>query len=335
MYGSSMHWIAKKILFATITWFLAISISIIVIVLSPGDPAKMLLASFLQQGMPYEQAVRMVQAYLGFSPEEPWWSKWLRYFQGVVTGNLGTSISYRFSVTHVIANAIPWSAFFVSYSLSITLILGVLMGLTMTYYRERVLFVRSISSILTILNSVPNWILAAVFFVYLGVRWRLFPYSGPYSPDIQPEPSLQFILSVLHHYTLPVMVMVLASLPGWAFALSAMASAVIKEDYVIAAKARGLKSGRIITAYIAKNSILPIYANIALTFAWLLVGTVWIETQFNLPGLGSLLSVTTGARDYPVMIGVYVIIITVIVLGNLLTDITYGLIDPRARVGEA
>jgi peptide/nickel transport system permease protein len=329
-----MHWVAKKALFSFSTWFLAISISIIVIVLSPGDPAYILLTGFLQQGMTYDQAMKMVQAYIGFSPHEPWWSKWLRYFSGVVTGNLGTSITYRVPVAQLIAGAIPWSIFFVSYSLSITIVAGILIGLLMAYYRQKILFMRSISTVLTIFNSIPNWILAAIFFVYIGARWKLLPYTGPHSPDVQPGLSLQFMASVFHHYTLPMMVMVLTSLPGWAFSMSAMASAVLKDDYVLAAKARGLPSRRIITVYVARNSILPIYANIAITFAWLLVGTVWLESQFLLPGLGSLLSVTTGSRDFPVIIGVYVIIITAIVLGSLFTDLTYGLIDPRARVEE-
>lgn len=330
-----MHWVVRKVISSIAVWFLAISISILIIVLSPGDPALIMLTGFLQQGIPYDQAVRMVQAYIGFSPAEPWWSKWLRYFSGTVTGNLGISITYRLPVAQLIAGAIPWSIFFVSYSLVITILLGVLIGIALAYYRNKTLFVRATTFILTIFNSIPNWILAAIFFVYIGARWRLLPYMGPYSKDVTPGLNLPFIASVLHHYTLPVLVMVLTSIPGWALSISALASAILKEDFIAYAKARGLPSIRILWTYVTRNSILPIYANIAITFTWLLVGTVWLEAQFLLPGLGSLLATTSGARDYPVMIGVYVILITAIVLGALFTDLTYGLIDPRARVGEA
>ena len=329
-----MRWALRRAVFSVAVWLLAISISILIIVLSPGDPALIMLTGFLQQGIPYNQAVRMVQAYIGFTPHEPWWSKWMRYFSGIVTGNLGTSITYKLPVAQLIAGAIPWSIFFVSYSLAITILLGVLIGIALAYYRNKTLFVRSTTSILTVFNSIPNWILAAIFFVYIGARWRLLPYMGPYSKDVIPGLNLQFIASVLHHYTLPMLVMVLTSIPGWALGISALASAILKEDFIAYAKARGLPSMRILWAYITRNSILPIYANIAITFTWLLVGTVWLETQFLLPGLGSLLATTSGARDYPVMIGVYVTLITAIVLGALFTDLTYGLIDPRARVGE-
>ncbi|MDK6029450.1 ABC transporter permease [Ignisphaera sp. 4213-co] len=329
-----MHWIVKKTLFAAITWFLAISISILIIVLAPGNPALMLLTQFLQSGMSYDRALQMVVAYIGYSPNEPWYNMWMKYLSNVITGNLGVSIVYRTPVAQMIAGAIPWSIFFVSYSLSITLAISILLGLALTYYRRNILFTRTTTSILTILNSIPNWILAAIFFVYIGARWKLLPYMGPYSSNVVPGLNAPFILSVLHHYTLPMLVMVLTSLPGWTFGMAAMSSSVIREDYVVAARARGLPSRRILTAYIAKNSILPIYANIGVTFAWLLVGTVWIESQFLLPGLGTLLSVTSSARDYPVMVGTYVIVITAIILANFLTDITYGLIDPRARVEE-
>jgi len=325
----------KKITLTVVLWFLTVSITILIILATPGNPALMLLTGFLQQGIPYNQAVEMVRAYIGFSPNEPIWVSWLRYVRGVLTGNLGLSITYRIPVSQLIAGALPWSIFFTTYSLSLTVALGVIIGLAMAYYREKALIIRAAMGLLTIFNSIPNWILAAILFVYVGARWKLLPYTGAFDPGMSPEANpLGFIFSVLHHYTLPVITMVITSLPSWAFSMSAMAASVLKEDYVTAAKARGLPSRRIILSYVAKNSILPIYTQIAISFAWLLVGTVWIESQFLLPGLGSLLSVTTGSRDYPVIIGVYVIFITAMILGNLLTDLTYGLIDPRARVEE-
>ena len=328
-------WIVKKIGYTAILWFLTVSVTILVILATPVNPGLMLLTGFLQQGIPYNQAVEMVRAYIGFSPDEPIWVSWLRYTRSVLTGNLGLSITYRIPVSQLIAGALPWSTFFTTYSLTITVILGVIIGLAMAYYREKALIIRASMGLLTLFNSIPNWILAAILFVYIGARWKLLPYTGAYDPGVSPDTNLlAFIASVLHHYTLPVLTMVITSLPGWAFSMSAMATSVLKEDYITAAKARGLPSRRVILSYVAKNSILPIYTQIAISFAWLLVGTVWIEAQFLLPGLGSLLSVTTGSRDYPVIIGVYVVFITAMILGNLLTDLTYGLIDPRARVVE-
>jgi len=326
--------IIKKAASTGILWFLTVSLTILIILYTPGNPALMLLTGFIQQGIPYNQAVEMVRAYIGFTPDEPKWVSWLRYTRGVLMGDLGISISYKLPVAQLVASALPWSIFFTAYSLSITLMLGILIGLIMAYYREKAFFVRLSMGALTLFNSIPNWILAAILFVYVGARWRILPYTGAYDPGVQPGFSLGFMLSLLHHYMLPMITMVITSLPGWAFSMSAMAGSVLKEDYVISAKARGLPKRRIILSYVARNSVLPIYTGIAISFAWLLVGTVWIESQFLLPGLGSLLSVVTGARDYPVIIGVYVVFITSMIMGNLLTDLTYGFIDPRVRVRE-
>jgi len=327
-------WVIKKTVSTVILWLLTVGLTILIILYTPGNPALMLLTGFLQQGIPYNQAVEMVRAYIGFTPDEPKWVSWLRYMRGILVGELGTSITYKLPVAQLVATALPWSIFFTTYSLFITVMLGILIGLIMAYYRERAFFIRLSMGFLTLFNSIPNWILAAILFVYVGARWRILPYTGAYDPGVQPGFNLGFILSVLHHYTLPMLTMVITSLPGWAFSMSAMATSVLKEDYVTSAKARGLPKRRIILSYVARNSVLPIYTQIAISFAWLLVGTVWIESQFLLPGLGSLLSVVTGSRDYPVIIGVYVVFITSMILGNLLTDLTYGLIDPRARVGE-
>ncbi len=329
-----MWWVVKKIVFTTLVWLTAVGLSVFIILATPGNPAYQLLVSFLQQGTPYNIAVQMVQACIGFSPDEPIWVSWARYMGNILSGNLGTSITYRLPVTRLIGDSLPWTLFFVSYSLALTVALGITIGLIMAYYRSNVILSSSLSTFLIVLNSIPNWILAAILFVYIGARWRLLPYTGAYDPGITPGPSLEFIANVLHHYTLPALAFILTSLPGWAFSMSAMAVSVLKEDYVLAAKARGLSESRILITYVAKNSILPIYTGIAITFSWLLIGTVWIEAQFLLPGLGSLLSVVIGSRDYPVIIGVYMIFITAMILGNLFTDLTYGLIDPRARVEE-
>ncbi len=113
-----------------------------------------------------------------------------------------------------------------------------------------------------------------------------------------------------------------------------IATTVLRDDYVIAAKARGIPKRRILWAYVARNSILPIYTNIAISFAYLLTGAVWIENIFQLYGLGNIIGNAVGNRDYPLIVGGFLIIISAMILGNLFTDLTYALIDPRARIGE-
>jgi len=130
-----------------------------------------------------------------------------------------------------------------------------------------------------------------------------------------------------------VLTMSLTLFPGWAFSTMGTATSVLKDDYVTAAKARGLPSRRILFSYVAKNSILPIYTSIPISLAFLLAGAVWIESIFELPGMGYYLSVALGVRDYPLIMGYYFVIITALILGNLFTDFTYSLVDPPSQGG--
>lgn len=324
----------KRTIYSAVAWFLAIAFTFALIRLSPGDPATILFSSFRAQGYSIEDAEMMVQRYIGVLPEEPVWYSIPKLFANMFRGDLGISINWRVPVTKLIGIMLPWSIFYAAWSLAWTMIIGIILGLLMAYYRRITILNTTLRAVFSVLRSIPAWLLAVILHIYLAIGYKIFPPSGAYSAAVQPGLSLFFIGTVLWHYSLPVIVLVLTAFPGWALGMMAMAVSVLHEDYVVYAKARGISSKRILTSYVAKNSILPIYAQIAPTLATLLVGTVWIESRFVLPGIGSLLATAIGVRDYSLMIGCYIVVITAIVFGNLLTDLTYGFIDPRARVGE-
>lgn len=324
----------KRTIYSVVAWFLAIAFTFMVIRLSPGDPATLLFSTFRAQGYSIEDAKVLVQMYIGVLPEEPVWYSILKLFANMFRGDLGMSINWRIPVAKLIGIMLPWSIFYAGWSLTWTIIIGVILGLVMAYYRNITILNTTLRAVFSVLRAIPAWLLAVILHIYLAIGYRVFPASGAYSGAVQPALSLSFIGSVLWHYSLPVIILVLTSFPGWALGMMAMAVSVLHQEYVVYAKARGISSRRILTSYVAKNSILPIYTQIAPTLATLLVGTVWIESRFVLPGVGSLLATAISVRDYPLMIGCYIIVITAIVFGNLLTDLTYGFIDPRARIGE-
>lgn len=329
-----MKWYIRRILYSIIAWFLAISATFLIIRISPGDPATLLFASLRMQGYSIEAARRMVIVYLGYEPEEPILVSLGKFFVNIFRGDLGISIYWRRPVTHLIGSLLPWSVFFASWSLLWTFIVGVIIGLVMAYYRHNAVVNNSLRIILSVFRAVPAWLLAVILHLYLAIAYNIFPIGGAYPKGVEPGFSIAFITSVLWHYTLPTITFVLTSFPGWALGMAAMAVSVMHDDYVEYAKLRGIPSKRILTAYVARNSILPIYTQIAPTLAMILVGAVWIESRFVLPGIGSLLATAISLRDYSLMMGCYIIVVTAIVFGNMLTDLTYGFIDPRARLGE-
>ncbi|MEM3926113.1 MAG: ABC transporter permease [Desulfurococcaceae archaeon] len=329
-----MKWYIRRTLYTLLSWFLAITVTYAVIRASPGDPATILFSEFRAAGYSIEDARKLVQMYIGILPDEPPWLSAIKLFANLFRGDLGVSIVWRLPVTRLIGIMLPWSLFFAAWSLMWTVIIGVILGLIMAYYRHNKILHSSLRTIFAVLTAAPVWLLAVILHLYLAIGFKIFPIGQPYPQGVTPGLSLEFIGGVLWHYTLPTIVQVMVSFPGWSLGMMAAAVSVLHDDYVDYAKARGIPGRRILISYVARNSILPVYTRIAPTLAGMLVGLVWIESRFVLPGVGSLLATAIGRRDYPLMMGCYFIVITAVVFGNLLTDLTYGLIDPRARYGE-
>ncbi|MEM1644875.1 MAG: ABC transporter permease [Ignisphaera sp.] len=331
----SISWILRRVIITAITWVLAISITVLIILVAPpGDPARTLMLDCINRGGSQHECLIEVQTYLGLQPEEPLIVKWAKWTFNTLTFNLGISWYYRVSVNRIIADAIPWTLFLTSYALILTIPIGILVGIIMAYYRSRKVFFTSASAILSVINAIPVWLIAVYLYLYVGARWELLPHRGPYDINVTPGLNLSFLLSVLHHHLLPALAYFIVSLPSWALPMATLASGILREDYVTIAKARGLPKGRILTAYVMRNSVLPMYTRISLTFAAMLTGAVWIENQFALLGLGRILGAVSGIRDYPTMMGIYCVSLSAIIIGNLLTDLTYALIDPRARLED-
>ncbi len=328
-----MKWIYKRIINSVVAWVAAISIAFIMVKVMPGNIINVLIINYVvNYHVPYQQAVQMVTALVGYPVNQPLWQAYISYITNLLHGNFGRSINYDTPVSVLVANTLPWTLLLVVLSLLVSVGLGIFVGLAMAYYRNKAHLVNGVKLGLSVLNAFPNFVLGVIFFYYIGYTYHLLPYEGAYSPGVVPGLNLNFIGSVLSHYILPVLTMSLTLFPGWAFSTMGTATSVLKDDYVTAAKARGLPSRRILFSYVAKNSILPIYTSIPISLAFLLAGAVWIESIFELPGMGYYLSVALGVRDYPLIMGYYFVIITALILGNLFTDFTYSLVDPRAKV---
>lgn len=329
-----MMWLVRRLTFAVLAWFIAVTVVFVLLRVAPGNPAIILLNQCLEEGNTYEYCIFYVQSYVGFKPDEPIIESYRKFMFNLFTGNLGTSIYQRVPVVSIVANAVPWTVFFASISLTFTVLIGISLGLVMAYYRRITILETSLRTILPALEALPNWVYGFLLFYYLGFQLKFLPYRGGYDRGLTPGFNLPFILSVLQHYTLPILSFVLATFPLWALRTMSVAISVLNDDYVLFARVRGLSRLRILFSYVARNSILPIYTQITVTFAHMIVGTTWIENIFQLPGMGYILVGAVGGRDYPVAMGIFLVLISAIIVGNVFTDLTYGIIDPRARLRE-
>jgi len=159
-----------------------------------------------------------------------------------------------------------------------------------------------------------------------------FPLLGGYDVVLDPGWNGAFLASAVHHGALPALTIVVSSVGGWLLGMRNMMVSVGSEDYVLAARAKGLRDTRVMVRYAARNAVLPSVAGFAISLGFVVSGSIVTEQVFSYPGIGSKLLQAVQNSDYALMQGIF-LVITVAVLGaNLAVDLLYGVIDARTRV---
>lgn len=323
---------AKRLAFALLTIFAALSFTFVLMRNMPGDIFHGMALSLAQErGIPFERAMEEVRAtYGGFDPG-PLHKAYLAYIMKLFRGDLGESMFLKIPVTRVIAKALPWTALVVSIAIVISFSIGSLLGMMVAWKRKTVLD-PVVTAYATLTDAFPDWITALLLLILFAIILEWFPMRGAYAADLTPGFNFPFILSVLHHAFLPIMAYTLENLGGWALVMKANATSVLGEDYVVAAQARGLKSPRIAISYVGRNAILPPFTTLAIVFGGMLGGSALIESVFAYPGIGYFFGWAIGRRDYPLIQGLFLLTIGGVILANFLADLLYSLLDPRVKL---
>jgi peptide/nickel transport system permease protein len=214
--------------------------------------------------------------------------------------------------------------------------LGVAFGMIMAYRRDSWLD-NLLSFFASVTTSITPFLLGIMIIVFVAVQWRLVNFAvlrGSTSPGVVPGFNLTFIKDIFLHAMLPIATYVITTVGYWMLSMRNSTISTLGEDYVTVARARGLSDGRIATAYVGRNAALPLVTQFALSLATVIGGAAVIERLFSYQGLGSQLVASVVQRDYSVMQGIFLILTVSVVLANLVTDLCYGVLDPRIRIGE-
>jgi peptide/nickel transport system permease protein len=148
---------------------------------------------------------------------------------------------------------------------------------------------------------------------------------------VVPYPDWPFISSAIQHSLLPALTILISSVSGWILSMRNMMVTVAAEDYITVAHAKGLSDRRVALSYAARNALLPNVSGFALSLGFIVGGTLLVEIVFSYPGLGFLLFRAVGAKDYPLMQGIFLVITISVLVANLIADIAYLMLDPRTR----
>ncbi|NGM70377.1 ABC transporter permease [Natronolimnobius sp. AArcel1] len=324
------------------TIFAVMTLTFFLIRLLPGGPADALRANLLQNNpeMSADQINRRVEAQLNIMPDEPLYIQYVSYVSDLLRGDMGESMSQGSPVTEVIANAAPWTIFFIGTGVTVAFVLGISSGAIMAY-REGSRFDSGSTVTAILMNSIPDYIYGLIFLWLLSYQLEVFPTGGRYSSTTEatvtplaPIETLTFFGDALWHAALPITSIVLVAWGGWALGMRGNSIQILGEDYLRVARLRGLPQRRIALRYVGRNAVLPMYTSMLITIGFLLGGSIIIEQVFSYPGMGYYMIEALQQRDYPLMMGVFLVITITVAIAVYIADLTYGLIDPRASVGD-
>lgn len=304
-------------LIAAVPTLLGVMVAVFFVVhLIPGDPLLAMLGDAATQ-----QQIEAAREQYGF--DRPVHEQFVRFLGQYASGDLGRSISSRRPVTTEVISRFPHTLQLALAAVFVSVALGVPLGVIAAVRRGGLVdFASLVLSTLGVAAPVfwVGLLLSLLFATNLG--W--LPSIGAGRPG---DPA-----SVIRALILPAVALGLSGMALIARMTRASMLEVLREDFVRTAHAKGLHRRIVIYKHALRNAANPIISIVGLNLGTLLGGTVLIETVFARPGLGKLLVDSILARDYPVVQGVTFIIAAVFILVNLLTDLTYSLIDPRVRV---
>lgn len=327
-----MRWIAKRTLKAVLTIYVAITLTFFLVRAMPANPIDRAMQEYRRQGIPEDQARQMVASVFAmFDISKPIQEQYMLYISGLLRGDLGRSIYYlNVPVIEIVGEAVAWTVYLLSLSLTVSFLLGIGIGIAMAYFRGSA-FDSIMTGVCTFCNAIPNYILALFLLFYLSFAAGWFPSRGAYDVWVRPGLTWEFISSVLHHSVLPFLAYVVTGFGGWSLAMRGSTLSVLGEDYVVAAEARGLSKRRVMLSYVGRTAILPLFTSFTIALGFIFGGSTLIETNFTYPGIGWYLLISINRRDYVLMQGFFLIITVAVVLSNFLTDALYGMLDPRIK----
>ena len=314
-----MKYILKKTGTLIITLLIVSFLTFLAFDVIPGDAARSKLGTEATA-----EQVEALQEEMGLNDPVP--VQYARWLGGLVTGDLGESYSYSMPVWELLRDKLPITAALTVMSFLLILVLSVPLGIY-TAQREGTWADRILMVLDQVAMSVPGFFWGILITLLFGLILKWFT-PGAYVPVSE---SFGGFLGYL------IAPSVAIALPRCAMGVKMLRSSVLaqlEKDYVRTAYGRGNGRRRVMYCHVLKNALLPVLTFWGMTIADIVANSIIIEQVFTIPGMGSLLITSISNRDYPVALGIIVLIAFFVIVVNFIVDILYGRIDPRIRVGQ-
>ena len=301
-------YIIKRLLIGVVTIWALVTITFVLIRIMPGSPFE---ADNLS-----ESAIEQLEDAYGLN--EPMWKQYVLYMENLMHGNLGISYTKNVSVNTLIARGFPYTLSVGLISIVVSAVIGVPMGIWMAS-TKRLAVRNTLLGIATLGVSVPGFVTAILLMMAFGVWVPLFPIVG---------------LMTAASYVLPVAAQSFGQIASIARLMKTTYSEAVQMDYVVMARAKGLKKSEIIFRHVLKNALIPVVTYLGPAIAFLITGSFVVESIFSIPGIGREFTNAISNRDYTVVLGFSVFIGAIITVANLAVDLLCSVIDPRIRLND-
>jgi peptide/nickel transport system permease protein len=322
---STWRYIGKRLVQTLFIWFLIITLNFIIFRVMPGDPRQALI----HEGLSPELRISLAER---FGLDKPLLEQYWLYLVNLFQGDLGYSFShfgepvwdtifgFRFMNTIVLMGS----------SMIISTIIGMVVGVVAAAKRDSLVDTGS-TVVFLVTYALPVFWIGMLILYYFGFILNILPLAGTITRGVVHDSIFSYWGDYLWHMTGPLIVLTLSFIGGFYLIMRDTVLDVFTQDYILAARAKGLKERTILFGHAMRNAMLPMVSVIAVELPYLISGAMMTEYVFSWSGLGLLTYNSVLAVDYPVLQGIFLFLATITVFSNLAADIIYLYLDPRIR----
>jgi ABC-type dipeptide/oligopeptide/nickel transport system permease component len=322
-----LRYLIRRILYL-IPLFFGVLIIVFVASRIAGDPVRLMT---VQNPRITAEARANLEAYYGL--DKPLYYQFFIFLSELFQGNLGNAYGIRAgtAVTTLIGDY-AWLTFELQLAaLFLSLLIAIPIGVISAKRQYSKLDV-SVTTTSLLGTCIPVFYMGIITIIVFSYFLGWFPYGGAHSISPSNYPLGSYEIDGLWHMVLPTAILTFATLAPIVLLVRSSMLEVLRQDYILAARASGLSERSVIYKHALRNTLIPVVTYVGLYFGAMLAGAPVTETVFNWPGVGRLFVEATTKLDFPVIMGITVFITIMTLIANLITDLTYGYIDPRIRV---
>jgi peptide/nickel transport system permease protein len=313
----------RRVLQAVIVVLIVTMITFALLRMIPGNVAVAVMGPTAYRN---PGAIRQFDRVYGF--DLPWYRQYFLWLGHLLQGNLGYSWKLNQSVASLLANRLPKTIILVGLSTLIALIVAVPIGIIQAVRRNK-LADHAFNAFSTVFYAAPSFLVGIILILVFAIKFPILPPEGPQGEGIG------VVFTNFNALILPIATLALITIALFSRYMRSSVLDNLTEDYVRTARAKGASERRVLVRHVLRNSLIPIATLLGLSLPGILAGALITEAVFNYPGMGYLFYQSANNQDYPVLLGFTVVVAVATVVGSLLADVAYAVLDPRVRyVGQ-